>query len=148
MAERGNSADSVALVFVYGSLKRDQPNHHRLKGCSWQGEAWLAGLALYDLGPFPMAVASDDPQQQLEGEVYGLNAEQLADLDRFEGVPRLYQRQQHRLSDGRSAWVYVGRPQQVRHVPMIASGRWLGPRSGGSDRHQPATAKGEQQRQG
>jgi gamma-glutamylcyclotransferase (GGCT)/AIG2-like uncharacterized protein YtfP len=144
MAELGNSADSVALVFVYGSLKRDQSNHQQLQGCSWQGEAWLAGLALYDLGPFPMAVASDDPHQRLEGEVYAVNAAQLLELDRFEGVPRLYQRQLHRLRDGRSVWVYVGRLQQVRYVPLIASGRWLGPRSG---RHQPAPAEGEQQRQ-
>lgn len=119
-------SDSGALVFVYGSLKRGQPGHHWLNGSRWCGEARLPGLALYDLGPFPMAVASDDPQACLQGEIYGVSTAQLARLDRFEGVPRLYERLLRPLDDGRHAWVYVGRPRQVRHVSRIASGVWLG----------------------
>jgi gamma-glutamylcyclotransferase (GGCT)/AIG2-like uncharacterized protein YtfP len=119
------SADSAAqqpqqLVFVYGSLKRGMANHQRLAGADVVGPAQLSGLHLYDLGPFPMAVATDDPAAVLQGEVYGVNAAQLAQLDRFEGVPRLYQRQRHQLSDGRAVWVYVGRPRQVRHVRRIS----------------------------
>ena len=125
MANEGVGADSAALVFVYGSLKRGQVNHGELQGCDWLGEAELSGLALYDLGPFPMAIPAD-PVARLQGEIYRVNPEQLAQLDRFEGVPRLYERQQWRLNDGRSVWVYVGRPHQVRHVRRIASGCWQG----------------------
>ncbi len=117
-------ADSAAqqqLVFVYGSLKRGMVNHHQLAGSHFLGTAQLGGLHLFDLGPFPMAVATDDPAAVLQGEVYGIDAAQLAGLDRFEGVPRLYQRERHQLSDGRHVWVYVGRSQQVRHVPRITS---------------------------
>jgi gamma-glutamylcyclotransferase (GGCT)/AIG2-like uncharacterized protein YtfP len=129
MAANAEDADSAALVFVYGSLKRGQANHHVLKGGRWLGTAALAGLALYDLGPFPMAIANGDATCSLEGEVYAVGAALLERLDRFEGAPRLYQRQAHALADGRTVWVYVGRARQVRHVRRIPSGCWTGPRS-------------------
>lgn len=129
MATNAEGADSAALVFVYGTLKRGQANHHLLKGGRWQGRAALAGLALYDLGPFPMAIANGDATSWLEGEVYAVGTELLDRLDRFEGVPRLYERQAHTLADGRTVWVYVGRARQVRQVRRIRSGCWTGPRS-------------------
>lgn len=133
MAASQNSGDSdlreLQLVFVYGTLKRGQPNHHQLAGSHFCGEAELPGLALYDLGPFPMAIASGDPSHCLQGELYAVHDTQLAALDRFEGAPRLYQRQSHPLPDGRSVWVYVGQPRQVRHVAQIVSGMWQGRRS-------------------
>jgi len=133
MAAADGSGDSDLrqrqLVLVYGTLKRGQPNHHQLGGSPCRGEARLAGLALFDLGPFPMAVASAEADASLLGELYALSAEQLAALDRFEGAPRLYERQRHTLADGRAVWVYVGRARQVRHVARIASGVWLGRRA-------------------
>ena len=129
MAAEAENSDSALLVFVYGSLKRGQSHHQVLADGRWQGEARLAGLALYDLGPFPMAVPSEEPHSWLLGEVYAVSAEQLEQLDRFEGVPRLYERQAHALADGRTVWVYVGRARQVRHGRRIPSGCWTGPRS-------------------
>ena len=37
-------------LFVYGTLKRGQPNHHLLQFCPYQGEAVMPGLLLYDRG--------------------------------------------------------------------------------------------------
>jgi len=130
MAQVHSSGDSdLHLVFVYGSLKRGMANHQQLAGAPCLGSAQLQGLRLYDLGPFPMAVESpDDAQANLQGELYAVGSSQLANLDRFEGVPRLYRRQRHQLADGRAVWIYVGRPQQVRHVPAIPDGDWRGPR--------------------
>lgn len=128
MEQPGSSPDCDLLVFVYGSLRRGQANHHQLQGASHQGDARLSGLALYDLGPFPMAVASTGPSQPLQGELYRVEPELLAALDRFEGVPRLYQRRAWPLNDDQRVWVYVGRQQQVRHGLLIASGCWQGPR--------------------
>lgn len=115
---------SQPLLFVYGSLKRGQRAHHLLKGLPWLGEAWLPGACLHDLGPFPMAVPGEG---RIHGELYGVCDADLAALDGYEGAPRLYQRHWRSLEDGRSAWVYLGRPHQVRHVAPLASGRWLGP---------------------
>lgn len=109
------------LVFVYGTLKRGQPNHHLLASCRFLGKAALAGLQLHDLGPFPMAIPGEGT---IHGEVYGVPAAALPALDRLEGVPRLYARRRRRLDDGRRVWVYVGRPRQVRHSPALPQGHW------------------------
>jgi gamma-glutamylcyclotransferase (GGCT)/AIG2-like uncharacterized protein YtfP len=109
------------LVFVYGTLKRGEKNHHWLEGASWQGEAELSGVLLHDLGPFPMAVIGEGTAI---GEVYAVEEQGLARLDELEGYPRLYDRQKLSLNDGRQAWVYLGRPRQVRHAPQVDGGSW------------------------
>jgi len=109
------------LVFVYGTLKRGEQNHHWLEGASWQGEAELPGVVLHDLGPFPMAVVGAGLAL---GEVYAVEGSGLAKLDELEGYPRLYNRQVMELVDGRRAWVYLGRPRQVRHAPVLRGGVW------------------------
>jgi gamma-glutamylcyclotransferase (GGCT)/AIG2-like uncharacterized protein YtfP len=122
--DKSQGDESQPLLFVYGSLKRGQRSHHLLQGLPWLGQAWLPGACLHDLGPFPMAVLGEG---RIQGELYGVGETDLAALDRYEGAPRLYQRHWLSLEDGRSAWVYLGRSHQVRHVAPLASGRWLGP---------------------
>lgn len=109
------------FLFVYGSLKRGQSNHARLQGARWEGEATLVGACLFDLGPFPMAVAGEG---EIQGELYALPSEDLAAIDAFEGAPRLYERHWRPLADGRQAWVYLGRARQVRHVRCLPGGKW------------------------
>lgn len=109
------------LVFVYGTLMRGQVNHPWLAGARADGEARLPGALLHDLGPFPMAVAGAGV---VHGEVYAVTAADLARLDRLEGHPRLYRRRRMALADGRRVWVYLGRPRQVRHSPLLDEGRW------------------------
>ena len=109
------------LLFVYGTLKRGLANHHQLAGAPFVAEASMEGVDLHDLGPFPMAIAGEG---LAHGELYRVDGEQLARLDRFEGVPRLYTRHRMPLRDGRPAWIYLGRPRQVRHSPRLAEGRW------------------------
>jgi gamma-glutamylcyclotransferase (GGCT)/AIG2-like uncharacterized protein YtfP len=128
MSQLGNGADSDALVFVYGSLKRGMANHHQLLGARPAGPCLLEGLDLYDLGPFPMAVPSGRAQAKLKGELYWLSASQLKELDRFEGTPRLYERKRWLISAGSWCWVYLGRPRQVRYVEQLKEGEWRGPR--------------------
>ena len=125
-------------VFVYGTLKRGHSNHHWLEGASFVGERQLGGAQLFDLGPFPMAVAvvghvapatghgATSPAAPIHGELYSVSAEGLARLDRLEGCPRLYGRHWLQLLDGSHAWVYLGRPRQVRHARLLADGRWHG----------------------
>jgi len=128
-------AGVLELIFVYGSLKRGQANHHLLAPARFEGDGRAEGLVLHDLGPFPMAIAAPPPAAQgdsvagacpsrIEGEVFAVDGETLQRLDRLEGVPRLYQRHRQQLLDGRWAWVYLGQPHQVRHGPALASGRW------------------------
>ncbi len=122
-------------VFVYGTLQRGHSNHHWLAGAGFVGERQLGGARLFDLGPFPMAVAADaddlaaaadSPIAPIHGELYRVSAGGLAQLDRLEGCPRLYGRHWLQLLDGSHAWVYLGRPRQVRHARLLADGRWRG----------------------
>ncbi len=109
------------LLFVYGTLKRGLANHRQLAGACFAGEATMPGIDLHDLGPFPMAIAGAGCAH---GELYRVGDSLLAALDRFEGAPRLYERRRLPLADGRQAWVYLGRPRQVRHSPRLAAGCW------------------------
>jgi len=115
------AGEELTLLFVYGTLKRGQPNHGRLQGARWLGEATLQGAALYDLGPFPMAIAGEG---WVGGELYAVAWAALLQLDAFEGCPRLYQRHWLPLDDGRQAWAYLGQPHQVRHVKRLRGGYW------------------------
>ena len=92
----------------------------------FRSEAHLDGLVLHDLGPFPMAVLGDG---RVWGELYAVDPEGLARLDALEGYPRLYDRRQMAVADGRQAWVYVGRPRQVRHAPIVSGGTWQASRN-------------------
>ncbi|MFN5193577.1 MAG: gamma-glutamylcyclotransferase [Cyanobacteriota bacterium] len=112
-----------SLVFVYGTLQRGQINHRRMGGARFCGNATMPGIVIHDLGPFPMAV---ERAGLVHGEVYAVDGVLLETLDRFEGVPRLYQREWRPLSDGRLVWVYLGRDRQVRHAPLLTEGRWPG----------------------
>lgn len=109
------------LLFVYGTLKRGLSNHGQLDRARFAGDALMPGIDLHDLGPFPMAIPGVGCAQ---GELYLVEASQLLALDRFEGVPRLYERRRLPLSDGRLAWIYLGRQRQVRHSARLLAGRW------------------------
>lgn len=114
------------LVAVYGTLKRGACNHRLLAGSRWLGPLLLSGLRLHDLGPYPMAVACTDPGARVLAELYAVSAAVLAELDVLEDHPREYERQLLPLGDGRQAWVYLGRPAQVRGCAELADGCWRG----------------------
>lgn len=109
------------LLFVYGTLKRGQPNHGLLGPARWLGDSFLEGVCLHDLGPFPMAIAGEGA---IQGEIYAVAWSALAELDAFEGCPRLYRRCRFPLADGRLVWIYLGQPHQVRNRPRLPKGGW------------------------
>lgn len=127
MERDANEQEPMATVLVYGTLKRGYANHHWLAGAPFLGEGVMVGLALHDLGPFPMAVPSPN-NDLLRGELYRVDRPTLAALDRLEGTPRLYRRWLHSLQGGGEAWVYLGRARQVRHSPQLSDGCWQGSR--------------------
>ena len=115
---------TMTRVFVYGSLRRGQGNHAVLAGATFLGTARIAPeFTLYDLGPFPALVL--DGRRAVVGEIYEVDEMLLQQLDRFEGCPRLYQRQLIRLSDGALAHAYVQRIDQVRGRAEVPSGDWV-----------------------
>jgi gamma-glutamylcyclotransferase (GGCT)/AIG2-like uncharacterized protein YtfP len=114
----------MTKVFVYGTLLQGEPNYHVME----RSEGRLVGMAelqakmeMLDLRAYPMLVKSEGTNI-IEGEVY--EVETLEHLDRLEGYPSFYDREQVRTSEG-VAWVYYGkRASRYAHAPVIESGDW------------------------
>lgn len=90
----------MACVFVYGTLKRGQPNHKvlrdRMNGCAaFRGRGRT-------LEPYPLVIAGEHniphllnlpgQGQRVAGEIYAVDERMLSFLDEFEGCPDMYQR--------------------------------------------------------
>lgn len=94
------SCARMTQIFVYGTLKRGQPNHHRMLD-SANGEAGFLSTAC-TVQKFPLVIAGphnvpfllDVPGQghRIRGELYTVDERMLAFLDDFEMVPTRYQR--------------------------------------------------------
>jgi len=110
-------------LIVYGTLLEREPNHGMMKGARFVRRARTEPrFTLIDLGPFPALF--EGGATAVEGEVYEVTDEHLAALDRFEGVPRLYERIAVRLEDGDMVEGYVQRGRSHRARDVIASGDW------------------------
>jgi len=80
-------------IFVYGTLKRGQRNHHFLNNQKFLGDAQTEPrYRLYDAGRHPALV--DDPQNGIavQGEVWQVSEETLQKLDEYEGMPDYFSR--------------------------------------------------------
>ncbi|KAM5289445.1 gamma-glutamylaminecyclotransferase [Ctenodactylus gundi] len=90
----------MALVFVYGTLKRGQPNHKVLLDGA-HGSAAFQGQG-YTAEPYPLVIAGEHNIPWLlhlpgrgscvAGEIYMVDEQMLRFLDDFEGCPDMYQR--------------------------------------------------------
>ena len=110
-------------VFVYGSLLAGEPNHRVLARARLVAKARTeARFALHDLGAFPAMVGGG--VHAIDGEVYEVDAETLAALDRLEGHPRFYQRAPIVLADGSRAETYLLSGAQVEGHAVISTGCW------------------------
>lgn len=76
-------------VFVYGTLKKGFRNQSYLKGAKYLEKATMKGK-MYDLGGYPCIEL--DEEGVVYGEVYEIDKNILANLDRCECYPRLYTR--------------------------------------------------------
>lgn len=122
------------LVFVYGTLLRELPNHKILEelGCHFEGEGWAPGQLF--ISDFPRYVQGSDGK--VFGELYSFeNLERaLAALDNFEGVS--YSRAHVWVTAGSEkveAWTYESR-QRDETSTLIETGdfmQYLSPKTGG-----------------
>ncbi len=111
------------LVFVYGTLRRGEVNHHLLSGTEFMGvHKTRSGYRMLHLGTYPGVVAGGSTA--IEGEVYRVGGKQLVHLDRLEACPRLYSRKLIPTPWGR-AWIYLYRGNRLNRA-VIPSGNWRG----------------------
>ncbi|ACY49855.1 Gamma-glutamylcyclotransferase family protein YtfP [Vibrio alginolyticus] len=108
------------LVFVYGTLRKGECNHHFLSSAQFLGQHETdAQFALYDLGPYP---ALSVGQRSIQGEVYLIDDETLSELDKLEDVPVEYRRESIVTPFGQ-AWIYLYQDTE-QLTEEIASGDW------------------------
>lgn len=87
-------------VFVYGTLKKGQPNYHIMLDTT-KGNAKFLGRAR-TMDKYPLVIASKynipfllnlpGKGQRVQGEIYRVDDPMLKFLDWFEGCPQKYQR--------------------------------------------------------
>ena len=83
----------MTRVFCYGSLKRGFGNHRLLDTSTFVGEAITeARYTMIPLGFFPGVIQSGNTS--IRGELYDVDEVTLRRLDRLEGHPTFYQRQE------------------------------------------------------
>ena len=114
-----------SLILVYGSLLSGERNHGYLQHAQLIGKGvTLPHFDLLDLGSYPAMVL--DGQTAIHGEIYAVDDDTLARLDRLEGHPHYFVRAHITLQwpDELEAWVYVMRREILTAKPRIASGDW------------------------
>ncbi len=111
-------------VFVYGTLLSGEGNAHWARGAR-RTPAWTRGT-IYDTGfGFPAYVR--EGETRIAGELLTVDAEGFRSMDRLEGYPRLYRREEIEVftaaGSRAKAWVYImnSLPETAK---VIASGSW------------------------
>ncbi|ELW71490.1 gamma-glutamylaminecyclotransferase [Tupaia chinensis] len=90
----------MAHIFVYGTLKRGQPNHQVLLDSANGAAAFRSQARTVE--PYPLVIAGEHNIPRLLtlpgkgvrvlGEIYVVDEQMLRFLDDFEGCPTMYQR--------------------------------------------------------
>ena len=115
---------------MYGTLLSNECNCGRARGAR-RIPAWTTGT-IYDTGfGFPAFVK--DGETRIEGELLIVNSEAFSSMDRLEGYPRFYRREEIDVftAHGRSrAWVYIMN-RLPAEAKVIHSGDWRKYRRGG-----------------
>jgi gamma-glutamylcyclotransferase (GGCT)/AIG2-like uncharacterized protein YtfP len=110
------------LLFVYGTLRRGEPNHQELGGARFIARVRTAPVyELVDLGHFPALV--EGGTTAVQGELYEVDEHWVDRLDAFEEAPELYDRKHVRL-EGDTVLAYVMRRDVAGPAPRIPSGDW------------------------
>lgn len=116
----------MTKVFTYGTLKKGFGNHYLLKDSSFLGEVkTLPEFTMISLGGFPGILTGG--HTSISGEVYEVNTETLAKLDRLEGHPTWYRRTPITLLNDEKVETYIylkSNPSPSQRFPIVESGEW------------------------
>jgi len=111
------------LVFVYGTLRRDQAMDMTFLGGEFVANDAIHGK-LYTCGGYP-ALKIDGSRDIVIGEIFRIRDRKTPlRLDRYEGYPHLYDRVLTQTLTKRDVWVYVHNSDfdEDRRIP---SGDWI-----------------------
>lgn len=109
-------------VLVYGSLRKGFGNHYLLENSRFLGEVKTGPhYTMYSFGGFPALSLNGDTT--IVGEVYEVDEETMARLDRLEGYPNFYDRVLIPTEYG-EAWMYFIHDIDREALPVVESGDW------------------------
>jgi gamma-glutamylaminecyclotransferase len=121
---RAEASGTGTRVFVYGTLRRGEVNHHLLASARFVGEArTVPSYTLFALDGHPGM--GEGGCTRVVGECYDVNNETLAALDQLEGYPGWYERVPVALEQGDHALAYLLPPRFTADRPVIAEGDWV-----------------------
>lgn len=117
------------FLFVYGSMKKDFPNHERLKNAQYLGDYHTVSYyTMYaDTSKLFPYVVNDEKRYQIQGELYKITDKKDFDtIDVLEGIPDFYIKRQISITNDTghkvSAWIYFRSPSNPsvlkREYPM------------------------------
>ncbi|WP_179134039.1 gamma-glutamylcyclotransferase [Halobacillus massiliensis] len=118
------------FLFVYGSLCKNQRNHHFLKEAQLVSEqAWINGSLYSGKSYYPLLVKNED--ELVYGELYNVDETKLKEIDKLEGYhpsdpSSLFTREKVKVSSEyftNEAFTYFASPH-VEKVKKIDHGDW------------------------
>jgi len=119
------------LVFVYGTLKKNEPNHEKYLSTSKFVTAACTiekfPLVIASKYNIPFAIDHAGSGKKIKGEIYMVNECSLAALDELENHPVLYERQllefEVENAPNQKAWIYLLKKfkPEMLHLPCYDS---------------------------
>lgn len=109
----------MKTIFVYGTLKRGFHNHDFLDTARFLGEDSVSG-ELYRDGRLPLMIKGEGT---VHGELFEVQEERMALLDRLEGHPTWYRREPVVTHSGKQAEAYFFQTLPLG-VTRVESGTW------------------------
>lgn len=121
-----NTVTARTSVFVYGTLKDGKGNAVLLRGADFVGRGMtIKPYTMFDTGGFPV-VFQEQPNANVQGEVYDVSDEILARLDRLEGHPDFFERREIEVDIGdtgvyHTCWMYFGQHETwEQRIPSLS----------------------------
>lgn len=114
----------TTTVFVYGTLKRGHSNHQLLDRAEFLGEAVTKPeFTMLDLGFFPGVIKHG--RTPIYGEIYRVDQRQFQALDRLEGYPDFYGREQIDIPGrNETPWMYILPVKYMGQNTEVDGGIW------------------------
>jgi gamma-glutamylcyclotransferase (GGCT)/AIG2-like uncharacterized protein YtfP len=112
-------------LFVYGTLRKGQSAHALLQGAPLIAEAWTDPcFELVNMGDYPGLVLGGNTA--VRGEIYDVSPNTLAQLDRYEEAPEVYQRATLVVA-GHEVLTYLLPAAFALERPRLPEGDWSPP---------------------
>ncbi len=120
----------MAIIFVYGTLRRGECNSHYLKNSVFLRTDIVKGFVMADLGQYPMVFETGLGDDTITIEVYEIDDTTLKRIDLLEEYEEnnphsYYLRKEIQSASGISGFIYYGKERdKYRGFGPVPGGDW------------------------